>query len=149
MLFILYAHISVQLEVAAVYNPQTYEIEVNYQCWTMYATPVTITFSAGGSGSSPMQSTCSNSTVELVIDSNLCDYELRVCGDFTFSNGSVLTDCALNCSDPILITCPTTPTMGPPSPPNPGPDPLPIGRVVRILLLWCTMMSKKFIALKL
>ena len=105
---ILFAHIIAQLEFAMLnYSVSLDAIQVSYDCWTNYATPIGITLTDGDGF--VHQTICLNDqTITLSNGSNRCG-EFSLCGFFNFVNDTILADCSLNCSNSVRIPCPPDP----------------------------------------
>ena len=54
--------------------------------------------------------TCSNGRFEIVASGD-CNRDIHLCGYFTFENGSVVMDGPLNCSNSVVVPCPTSPPL--------------------------------------
>lgn len=111
-----YAFLIVQLRLDAGYDSQDSSIELNIQCSTIYITPIYITLVDSSGFVNQTRYSCVNETFQIVPTSG-CDRDIRLCGYFTFDNGSVVMDSPLNCSNSVVVPCPS-----PPSPTTqPGP----------------------------
>ena len=115
--------VSAQLTLTAVYNSQDASVEISGHCSSMYMTPVNVAIiiDASNGNRSQVQITCSNERFQRLIESVGCDYDIKLCGYYIFMNGFTFNDCPLNCSNPVFISCLTTPTTAPhPGPPLAG-----------------------------
>ena len=94
------------------YDLQDSLIELNVQCSTVYTTPIYITLidRNGFVNQTIISYTCSNGRFE-IMPSGDCNRDIQLCGYFTFENGSVVMDGPLNCSNSVVVPCPTSPPL--------------------------------------
>ena len=118
IVYFLCAHTIVQLQLDAVYDSQDSLLEFNIQCSTLYTTPIYITLIERNGLMNQTTYTCSNRTLRFgIVPSNGCNRDIELCGYFTFENGSVIMERPLNCSNSVVVPCPTSP----PTTTQPGP----------------------------
>ena len=100
----------VQFQLDAMYNSRDSLIELDVQCSTIYTTPIYITLIDRNGFVNQTNYTCSDRRFKIVPSSD-CNRDIQLCGYFTFVNGSVVMDGPLNCSNSVIVPCPTSPPL--------------------------------------